>query len=83
MKRPSLLYGLGTLKVTSLELDWCMWKNVLLTEALSPVSEITLKFAHSRFLTTSQTMGKRNSADKSVVGYWAYGKFSLMKPHAP
>ena len=35
MKRPMLLYGLGTLKVTSLELDWCMRKIFLLTEALS------------------------------------------------
>jgi len=74
-KRFSILYGLRTLNVTSssdLDSDRCMRKNFRLTDALSPVSEITitLKPAHSRFLTTSQAIGCRSSADRSVVGYW-------------
>ena len=78
----SILYGLRTLNVTSssdLDSDRCMRKNFRLTDALSPVSEITLKPAHSRFLTTSQAIGCRSSADRSVVGYWAYGNWRLIK----
>ena len=81
-KRFSILYGLRTLNVTSssdLDSDRCMRKNFRLTDALSPVSEITLKPAHSRFLTTSQAIGCRSSADRSVVGYWAYGNWRLIK----
>ena len=58
-------------------------KNLRFTDALSPVNEITLKPADSRLLTTFHASGNKTSADMSLVGYWAYGKFSLKKCHAP